>query len=47
MSAMKLQNKAAEAALAELKPLLEGSRRVNGKLTATTIRKAKRGLGLS
>jgi hypothetical protein len=34
--------KAAEATLEELKALLEGSRRVDGKLTAATIRKAER-----
>ena len=33
---------AAEAALAELKVLLDGSKRVNGKHTATTIRKAQK-----
>ena len=34
--------KAAEAALAELKALIEGSRKVDGKLSATTIRKAEK-----
>lgn len=37
---------AAEAALAELKALLEGSKLVNGKLTATTIKKAEKQLAL-
>ena len=34
--------KAAETALGKLKALLEGSRRVDGKLTAATIRKAEK-----
>ncbi len=33
---------AAEATLAELKQLVEGSKRVNGKLSATTVRKAEK-----
>lgn len=33
---------AAEKTLAELKLLIEGSKRVNGKLTATTIKKAEK-----
>jgi hypothetical protein len=33
---------AAEQALEELKALIEGSRRVNGKLSATTVRKAEK-----
>ena len=33
---------AAEKTLAELKSLLEGSKRVDGKLSATTIRKAEK-----
>jgi hypothetical protein len=33
---------AAEAALGALKALLEGSKRVNGKHTATTVRKAEK-----
>jgi hypothetical protein len=33
---------AAEAALVELKALIEGAKRVNGKLTATTIKKANK-----
>jgi len=33
---------AAESTLKDLKALLEGSRRVNGKLSATTIRKAEK-----
>jgi hypothetical protein len=33
---------AAEAALEELKQLVEGSKRVNGKLSATTVRKAEK-----
>lgn len=33
---------AAEKALAELKPLIEGAKRVNGKLTATTIKKGEK-----
>lgn len=32
----------AEASLKELKELLDGARRVNGKLSATTIRKAEK-----
>ncbi len=34
--------KAAEATLGELKTLLEGSRRVEGKFSATTIKKAEK-----
>lgn len=34
--------KAAEASLQSLKDLLEGSRRVNGKLSQTTIKKAEK-----
>ncbi len=34
--------KAAEKALKELKALVEGARRVNGKLSATTTRKAEK-----
>jgi len=33
---------AAEATLEELKQLVEGSKRVNGKLSATTVRKAEK-----
>ena len=33
---------AAEKALAELKTLIEGSKRVDGKLTATTIKKGEK-----
>ena len=33
---------AAEAALAELKTLIEGSKRVEGKLTPTTIKKGEK-----
>jgi hypothetical protein len=33
---------AAEKTLAELKALVEGSKRVDGKLTATTIKKAEK-----
>ncbi len=33
---------AAEKTLKELKSLIEGARRVNGKLTATTIKKAEK-----
>jgi len=33
---------AAEKALAELKPLIEGSKRVEGKLTASTLKKAEK-----
>lgn len=33
---------AAEKTLAELKPLIEGSKRVEGKLTAATIKKAEK-----
>jgi len=33
---------AAEKTLAELKPLLEGSKRVDGKLTPATIKKAEK-----
>ncbi len=33
---------AAEQALEELKTLIESSRRVNGKLSATTVRKAEK-----
>ena len=34
--------KTAETTLAEVKTVLDGSRRVNGKLTATTIRKVEK-----
>lgn len=34
--------KAAEATLKDLKDLVESARRVNGKLTATTVRKAEK-----
>ena len=34
--------KAAEATLVEVKTILDGARRVNGKLTATTIRKVEK-----
>ncbi len=34
--------KAAEATLEEVKGILDGARRVNGKLTATTIRKVEK-----
>ena len=34
--------KAAESTLKELKELIESSRRVNGKLSATTVRKAEK-----
>jgi len=34
--------KAAETTLAEVKTVLDGARRVNGKLTATTIRKVEK-----
>lgn len=34
--------KAAEATLAEVKTILDGARRVNGKLTATTTRKVEK-----
>lgn len=34
--------KAAEATLMDLKDLIENSRRVNGKLSATTVRKAEK-----
>lgn len=34
--------KAAEATLVEVKAILDGARRVNGKLTATTIRKVEK-----
>lgn len=37
--------KAAEEALKETKEILEGSRRVKGKLTATTVRKVEKTLG--
>ena len=33
---------AAEKALAELKTLIEGSKRVDGKLTATTVKKGEK-----
>lgn len=33
---------AAEKTLKELKSLIEGARRVNGKLTATTVKKAEK-----
>lgn len=33
---------AAEATLEELKQLVEGSKRINGKLSATTVRKAEK-----
>ena len=33
-----------DSALGELKTLIEGSRRVDGKLSATTIRKAEKHL---
>lgn len=33
---------AAEACLAELRPLLDGSRKIKGKLTATTQKKAEK-----
>jgi hypothetical protein len=33
---------AAEIALAEIKTLIEGAKRVDGKLTATTIKKAEK-----
>ena len=38
---------AAEKTLAELKPLIEDSKRMNGKLTATTVKKAEKLLALA
>ena len=34
--------KVAETTLAELKAIVDGSKRINGKLTATTIKKAEK-----
>lgn len=35
---------AAEAALVDLKAIIEGAKRVEGKLTPTTVKKAQKGL---